>query len=151
MERNRGHFGFLSLSAAALAAWLLMVATASTAEAGVSVRVIQVRASNKGKEFVDPALGDLGERLKKRFPYKNFRKVGEDTRQGDIGDALRYDLADGNVLNLTLVALKEKVVTMQMVVEKLLNTKVRARLGAIFMIALPWNGDLLILAVTPSD
>lgn len=151
MKWSRDYAGFLSLSAAALAAWLLMAATASPAEAGVSVRVIQVRASNKGEEFVDPDLGDLGERLKKRFPYKNFKKVGDNTRQGDIGDALRYGLADGNVLNLTLVALKEKVVTMQMVVEKLLNTKVRARLGATLTITLPWNGDLLILAVTPSD
>ena len=38
----------------------------------VRVQVTQIKASNVGDDAVDPALGDLGERLKTKYRYRNF-------------------------------------------------------------------------------
>jgi len=150
MTRCKGFERYLGLSTIVLAVCLVTFVAASPAQAGVKVRVIQVKASNKGEEGVDPALGDLGERLKKRFPYKNFKKVGDDTHQGGVGDKLEYGLANESTLTLTILEIVEKVVSMQAVVDKL-STKVRVRSGTTFIINVPWGEDLLILALTPSD
>ena len=150
MKRSAGLCGFLSLSAVVLSVLVLMGATASSAQAGVSVRVIQVRASNEGEEFMDPDLGDQADALKK-FPYKSFTKVGADTKGGDVNDTLEYGLANGSTLKVTIIALAEKVVTLQVVVDKLMNTRLRVRSGRTVMISMPWGQDVLILAITPSD
>lgn len=138
-----------------IGAGLVAALGASSASAQtVSVHVVQVRASNEGGESVDPLLAGLGDRLKRQYPYKNYKRVGSDSESGEVGAVLRFDLTDGRTLTLTLSALDGDQVVMQASVtrgrETVINTSLKVRKGRTVLIGVPLGADKLVLAITPA-
>ena len=119
----------------------------------ITVRLVQVLASNQGAEYVDPTLGALGDKLKKRFPYRNFRKVGSSTSSGRVGGSIRFSLHGGMALTLGLKGYEAPMVLMRATVTSAdaaitaMNLKVRASRTVI--LSVPLGVDALILAITP--
>jgi hypothetical protein len=151
----------MAVSLAALAA-IVVLATQPLWAAGdrkegeraIGVNVIQVQASNKGEAFVDPALGELGKRLKAKYPYKSFKKVGAQTSRGTVGGTIEFPLMGGMSLSLELQSATHDVLTTKATVmraaEEILKTSLRVRYNAPVIISVPLGDDLLILAITPS-
>lgn len=119
----------------------------------IKVRVIQVRASNTGKEEVDPSLGALGERIKRRYPYRNYKRVDTSYRSGGAGDTILFPLTGGLSLTLVLKGYQDPMVEMQATVRRagapILNTNLRVKAGRTMIISVPLARDTLILAITP--
>ena len=83
----------------ASAVWVLMLTSTLLAPSGEAIQMglVQVRASKTGKEYVDPALGSLGPRLKKRFPHKSFKKINSTVKPGRLGGSVKFTLVEGMV------------------------------------------------------
>ena len=119
----------------------------------VTVRVVQVLASNEGGDYVDPALGALGRRLKRTYPYRNYRKVGSSAQSSPVGGQIRFSLHGGMRLTLNIKSCKIPVVSMLAVVsrgrKRLLTTTLTVSSGRTMIISVPVGTNRLILAITP--
>ena len=120
---------------------------------GARVRVTQIKASNDGGDSVDPALGDLGRRLKRKYRYRNFKLVGSSTQSVGQGHSRAYKLANGMILKVKLVSVEGNTVKLGLTISKgggtVTSFTVNARNGATFLANVPWGRDLLILAIRP--
>ncbi len=136
---------------AAVGVLILAGAFASAAEAQtISVRVVQVRASNEG-DGVDKSLGFLGERIKRQFPgYKSYKRVDSDSKSGGVGETLTFGLSGGMTLSLTLAGFEGDQVSMRAVVGGVVSTSIRAKSGHSTLIGVPSGGGKLILVITPT-
>jgi hypothetical protein len=141
----------LGILTAALA-FGLMGAMDARAET-VAVNVVQVRASNEGGESVDAALGSLGERLKRQYPYRNYKRLGAESLSGAAGSELRFAVAD-HVLVVRVESVADNQVTLRVSVARgrdtVVNTSMNVGAGRTFLIAVPLGADKLILAITPT-
>jgi len=116
----------------------------------VSVHVTQVLASNKG-DYVDPTLGALGERLKRKYPgYRSYKRAGSSTRAGQVGETLQFDLTGGMMLTLNLLAYEDPEVSMRASVGQLVRTDLRVKNGRSMIISVPLGGDALVLVIAPT-
>jgi len=139
-----------------LATALVCVTAMLTRQAGaqtISVHVTQVLASNKG-DYVDPTLGALGERLKRTYPYRSYRKAGSSTRAGQVGETLEFDLSGAMMLTLQLTAYDDPVVTMRAAVTRggtqLVGMNLQVKKGRSMIISVPLGDDKLILSIGPT-
>ena len=137
-----------------LMAVLAVLSSATIASAqNVSVTVIQVRASNQGAKFTDPALGTLGKRLERTYPFKSYKLVGSQTQAGRIGGTLKFALQGGMAMSLGLTSYAAPMVSMRVIVKtaraKVMNATLRARSGRPLIIGFPWGADRLIIIITP--
>lgn len=118
---------------------------------GARVRVTQIKASNDGNDSVDPALGDLGRRLKRKYRYRNFKLVGSSTQSVGKGQARAYRLANGMVLMVKFLSVEKDTVKLSISFVKggkVVNSfTAGARNGATFLTSISWDRDLLILAI----
>ena len=118
---------------------------------GARVRVTQIKASNDGDDSVDLALGDLGLRLKRKYRYRNFKLFGSSTRSVGQGQSTTYALANGMILKVKLLSVEKDTVKLSISFvkgDKALNSfTAGVRNGATFLTSIPWNRDLLILAI----
>ena len=147
--------GLAALVAVSLAMQSVCVAKeGERGEKAVSVNVVQVQASNKGQDYIDPELGDLGKRLKSKYPYKSFKKVGSQSSRGAMGQSLNYPLVGGMSLTLELVSATHDVLTTKAAVmrgaQEIVKTSLRVGYRQPVLISVPLEEDLLILAITPS-
>ena len=114
--------------------------------------MVQVRASNNGGDYVDPALGALGKRLKSTYPYRNYKKVGSSSKSAQTGGPLQFPLTGGMQLSLKLTGYAAPVVSIQAVVskgaEQMTSTNLRVAKGGTVIISVPLGEDRLILAIT---
>ena len=119
----------------------------------VTGRVVQVLASNEGGDYVDPALGALGRRLKRTYPYRNYKKVGSSAQSSRVGGQLEFGLHGGMRLTLDIKSCKIPVVSMLAVVtqgrRRVLSTNLTVTSGRTMIIAVPVGTNRLILAITP--
>jgi len=119
----------------------------------ITVRLVQVLASNRGEEYVDPTLGALGDKLKKRYPYRNFRKVGSGSASGRVGGSVRFSLHGGMVLTLGLKGYEAPMVLMHATVtsaeEAITAMNLKVRESRTVILSVPLGADALILAITP--
>ena len=149
MLRNRVCLGVVLAGVVCLTGTLSRPVSAET----VTVNVVQVVASNEGEEYVDPALGALGRRLKRTYPYRSYRKGGSSTQSGAAGGTLQFALQGGMALTLDIKACKDMVVSMLAVVtggrKRLLSTTLSVGNGRTVIIGVPLGKGRLILAVTP--
>jgi len=120
----------------------------------IRVSVVQVLASNRGEAHVDPALGALGAKLQKRYPYRNYRKVGSSTRSGNVGRKLQFALNGGMTLGLDLLGYRDPVVSMRATVTRgatrIVGMDLSVPKGRCTIISVPLGADTLILAITPT-
>jgi hypothetical protein len=120
----------------------------------IKVRVIQVRASNTGKEEVDPSLGSLGERLKRQYRFRNFKKEGTSYQSGKLGDTLNFPLIGGLTLTLVLNGYEDPMISMRATVRRtgtpIMSTDLRVKNGGSMIISAPMARDTLILSISPS-
>ena len=118
---------------------------------GAQVRVTQIKASNDGNDSVDPALGDLGRRLKKKYRYRNFKLVGSSTQSVGQGHSRAYKLANGMILMVKLLSVEKDTVKLSISFVKGGNVAhsftAGARNGATFLSSISWGRDRLILAI----
>ncbi len=118
---------------------------------GARVRVTQIKASNDGGDSVDPALGSLGRRLKRKYRYRNFKLRASGTRSVGQGQSIPYKLVNGMVLKVKLVSVEKD--TLKLSISFVKGSKVvnsftaGVRNGATFLTSMPWDRDLLILAI----
>ena len=115
----------------------------------VTVRVSQIRASNAGEEFVDPALGELGKQLRAKYRYRSFKLVGSVSRAGAPDATVEYDLANQMKLAIKIGQPADNFVQLNLSIPNVPAFTVRARNGATFLTSVPWGNDALILATTP--
>jgi hypothetical protein len=115
----------------------------------ISVRVAQVLASNKS-DTMDPTLGALGERLKRTYPYRSFKRAGSGTRTGQVGKTLSFDLYGGMAMTLELLGYQDPTVSMRATVGQLVRTDLRVQKGRSMIISVPLGEDKLILDISPS-
>lgn len=134
--------------------WVLMLTSTLFAPSGevIQMGLVQVRASKTGKEYVDPALGKLGPRLKKRFPHKSFKKISSTARSGTLGSSVKFTLVGGMELSIKLKSKSKKAVKITAVVKKdaraILNVNLRMIKGRYILLVVPLaDGDTLILAI----
>ncbi len=143
----------LWIIAAAVLACAALPAREAAAQT-VSVHVVQVRASNEGGESVDPLLAGLIERIKRQYPYRNYKRVGSDSESGGVGDALSFNLYGDRSLALTIAGVEGDQVVLRAAVtrgrETIINTTLKVRNGRSFLIGVPLGGDKLILVITPT-
>lgn len=118
---------------------------------GARVRVTQIKASNDGGDSVDPALGDLGRRLKRKYRYRNFKLAGSDAQSIGQGQLAIYKLANGMTLKVKLISVKKDTVKLSISFvqgNKVVNSfTAGVRNGATFLTSIPWGRDRLILAI----
>ncbi|HUW58813.1 MAG TPA: hypothetical protein VMZ92_19400 [Planctomycetota bacterium] len=149
MPRKTIHLAVVLVGVVCLTAVLSRQAAAQN----ITVRVVQVLASNEGEDYVDPALGALGKRLKKTYPYRNYRQVGSSSQSGGVGGTLQFALHGGMLLTLDIKGCQETVVSMLAVViqgrTRLLSTSLSVGSGRTMIINVPIGNDRLILAITP--
>ena len=133
------------------AALLFVLALSGSHEAlaagDVRVRVTQIKASNAGDEAVDPAMGDLGARLKAKYRYRNSQSVAQ-------GGSASYSLANGMTLTVKVTSVEGNNIGMSLTISKgggaVTSFSVRSRNGATFLANVPWGQDVLILAIRPT-
>jgi hypothetical protein len=146
MTKKRWTYGAVLLGAIVLELGL----SARTAEAQtISVRVSQVLASNKS-DFVDPTLGPLGDRLKRTYPYRSFKRVGSSSRAGQVAETLVFDLYGGMAMTLELLGYQDPTVSMRATVGQLIRTDLRVQKGRSMILSVPAGEDKLILDISPS-
>ncbi|HUU43995.1 MAG TPA: hypothetical protein VMX57_09455 [Planctomycetota bacterium] len=137
---------------AVLAAALTAATTASAQQ--VTVTVIQVRASNDGEKFTDPALGALGRKLERAYPFRNFKLVGSQSQTGNIGGTLNFALQGGMAMSLGLSGFAAPMVSLRVVVtraaEQVMDSNLRVCSGKPLILSFPWNADRLIVVITPA-
>ncbi|KPL00381.1 MAG: hypothetical protein AMK75_05475 [Planctomycetes bacterium SM23_65] len=149
MFRKLAWFSVVLIGVVCVTAVLVRAAGAET----VTVNVVQVLASNEGGDYVDPALGALGRRLKKTYPYRNYKKVGSSSQSSGVGGQLQFSLHGGMLLTLQVKSFKASVVSMLAVVTRgrksLLTTNLTVASGRTVIIGVPVGTNRLILAITP--
>jgi len=146
MTRTGWKYGAVLLGALIAALGL----SARPAEAQtISVHVTQVLASNKG-EGVDPTLGALGERLKRAYPYRSFKRAGSSTQTGQVGKTLSFDLKGGMTMTLALLGYQDPTVSMRAAVGNVVQTDLRIQKGHSMILSVPLGEDKLILDISPS-
>jgi hypothetical protein len=122
--------------------------------AEVTVQVTQIKASNEGGESVDPALRDLGERVKKQYPYRNFKLVGTASHPAGEERAAEFQLANGMTLAAKLLSVRGNNIELDVSISQgtrpLPSFKVKVVSGGTFLTSFPWGKDLLILALRPT-
>ena len=143
---------YAAVPAVALVALALLAAPGSAQT--LSVHVVQVRASNEGN-FVDPTLLGLGDRIKKQFPYRSYRRVGSDSQAGDVGGTLQFALAGDASLTIDLASFDDAKLTMHVAVNRgndhVVDGNFKVKLGHTVLIGVPSGRDgKLILAITPT-
>jgi len=134
---------------------LVLVTSVTAASAQqVTVTVIQVRASNEGEKHVDPALGGLGKRLQRTYPYKNYKLVGSQTLAGKIGGKLNFALQGGMAMALGLTGYVAPMVSMRVVVTRggtqVMNSDLRVGSRRPLILSFPWGVNRLIVVITPT-
>ena len=122
--------------------------------ADASIRLTQVKASSEARETVDPALGDLGKPLKEKYPQRSFKLIKTDSGQASGDRAAEFALANGMSLSVKVVSVKGTAIKLQLTmtqggkpVQSLTITPVN---GATFLISVPWEKNLLVLAIRPT-
>jgi hypothetical protein len=152
-ERGRGIRLVCRLAVLSAAVCVGVTFAANVQAQTVTVNLTMVRASNNGPEFVDPSLGSLGGKLKKKFPYRNYRKVGSTSQSGALGGTLQFSLGEGVVLALHLTAYEDPVVTIRATVAKgretVITVNLRVHKGQTAIISVPVGADAVFLAITP--
>lgn len=122
--------------------------------ADVDIRLTQVKASAEGPESVDPALGDLGKRLKEKFSQRNFKLVKTDSGSAGDGRSAEFALANGMSLAIKVLSVKPEAIELQLAItqggKSVQSLKVSPRNGATFLISVPWEKNLLVLAIRPT-
>ena len=120
----------------------------------VRVQVTQIKASNVGDDAVDPALGDLGERLKAKYRYRNFKLVGVNSQSVGQGRSASYALANGMTLTVKVASVDGNNIGLGLTIREdggaVTSFSVRLRNGATFLTNVPWGQDVLILAIRPT-
>ena len=118
---------------------------------GARVRVTQIKASNDSGDFVDPTLGALGRRLKRKYRYRNLKLVGSGSQTVGQGQSAVYGLANGMSLKVKLLSVEKDTVKLNISFVKgdnVVNSfTAGVRDGATFLTSIPWDRDLLILAI----
>lgn len=131
---------------------LLFPDRCQAAEAGI--HVTQVKASNDGPESVDPALGELGQKLKEKYRYRNFKLAGSTSRSAAEGHSTEFSLANGMNLSVKVISVKGNTVELNLAItqgaQSIQTLKMSPRSGATFLISVPWGKDLLVLAIRPT-
>lgn len=124
------------------------------AQAAPEVAVTQVKASNAGPEFVDPALGRLGEVLKRKFGYRSFTRVSRSVRVIAQGGTGSYGLANGMALALKVEQVAAPMIKMKLALSEggraVSSFTVDVRSGGSFLASVPWGDDLLVLVICPT-
>ena len=120
----------------------------------VRVRVTQIKASNNNGDAVDPALGGLGKRLKRKYRYRSFKLVTAKSQSIGQGASASYALANGMTLAVKVVSVDGKTIGLSVTISKggaaVTAFTVRSRNDATFLTNVPWGQDLLILAIRPT-
>ena len=129
--------------------WWVAGPTSRCEAAEVNVHLTQVKASNEGPESVDPALGDLGQRLKEKYRYQNFKLVGTSSRATGEGASAEFELANGMRLIVKVVAVKGNNIELNLAVGSVASFTVNVRNGGTFLTTVPWGKDMLVLAIRP--
>jgi len=129
---------------------VLLAGSAPCAAQDVAIQVTQVKASNAGGDVVDPALGDLGDKLKEKYRYRNFKLVGSTSHSAAKGGSADYALANGMTLTVKGVSVAENTVELNLSIPGVTAFTVKARNGATFLTSVPWDKDVLVLAIRPS-
>ena len=122
--------------------------------ADVGIQVTQVKAGNEGTDSVDPALGDLGAKLKEKYRYRNFKLIGSTSRSAAEGGSANYALANGMSLTIKVVSVKGTTAELSVSITQggapVTSFTVKVLSGATFLANVPWGKDILILAIRPS-
>ena len=151
---GRLHTWLMLTAAVALIVPALSGSHEALAAGDVRVQVTQIKASNAGDEAVDPALGDLGERLKRKYRYRNFKLVGSNSQSVAQGGSASYSLANGMTLTVKVTSVEGKNIGLTLTVSKgaavVTSFSVRSRNRATFLANVPWGQDVLILAIRPT-
>jgi hypothetical protein len=146
MTKKRWTYG--AVLAGALVAALGLSARPAAAQT-ISVHVTQVLGSNKG-DTVDPTLGALGERLKRTYPYRSYKRVGSGNGAGQVGETLKFDLYGGMPMTLQLLGYQDPTVSMRAAVGQVLKTDLKVQKSHSMIISVPLGEDKLILDISPS-
>jgi hypothetical protein len=120
----------------------------------VTIQVTQVKVLTEGPEAVDPALGDLGKQFKEKYPHRNCKSLGATSQKASEGKPATFQLANGMTMEVKVLSVKPDGIQLDIAINqggKLFQpVKITPRNKATFIISVPWEKNVLGLAIRPS-
>jgi len=118
---------------------------------GVKLQLTYIQATKAGKQTVDPTiLPSIKSALIRQFgwKYKNYTKLGQDTRQVRFGAAEVYELPNGKEMSVTIVSHRKQELNFKIQIGTDLHLPVLIS-GEHWILVLGSDPDPLIVVFTP--
>lgn len=144
------HISQAILLVATVAVCFLAAPNQAQADESVNVDVRVIRVATSGGAHVDPALGDLKQKLLKAFDgYENFKSLSRNQATIAKGRSHKFTLPDGTALTVTAKDTSGETLRLGLGVGDKFRTNVRVSPGnTFFQAGLPYKGGILVIAIT---